>query len=494
MVILVRLPVKNAIMKKLLLILVAFFSCSFIFAQTTPGTPASFVMKGKVINYPQSFWEMSVSCLMGTEHISIRFDEKGNYFKTIAIAHPQEVFLDLGEDGFALFAVPGDTLEINWDNKDLNKSFRVNSSQPWRRQELNLMLELSRKFRPALVKVLKTLYDKKTSNAAKYELVKNQFASQVKTALAYPMTINSRKIFCDIYYRHINLLWQSKLLSTYGLSFSDVIPKRVSDSLGLTGIHFTTVDENLFYQSEAYRDFIFDQVRFYKPFTGYSTMGTTINESNYTLNDCYSGAASLSAAPVVLDWYLAKAIMFGFEEYSFEGSKAAYEAFFPIMKTVPFRDTLERFYSNIQRLKPGKPAPAFTLRDTAGKNVSLADFKGKLVYIDFWGVYCGPCRYDIEHYASKLHERYKGKEVVFLNVCVDVKETEWKKAIEKLKLEGINVLAEGWTTNDVCKDFNVNGIPHYVLIDKSGNIVNNNAERPGGLLGTKENALDALLK
>ena len=159
-----------------------------------------------------------------------------------------------------------------------------------------------------------------------------------------------------------------------------------------------------------------------------------------------------------------------------------------------FRDTLQRFYESIQRLKPGSIAPSFTLKDASGKDISLSDLKGKVVYIDFWGVYCGPCIYDIKNYAGKLHEKYKDKNVAFVNICVDVNAKTWKENIEKLHLDGINLLAEGWTNHPVCAAYNVNGIPHYVLIDQEGKIVNNNADHPDRFLGDQENQIDQLLK
>jgi peroxiredoxin len=186
--------------------------------------------------------------------------------------------------------------------------------------------------------------------------------------------------------------------------------------------------------------------------------------------------------------------MFGFGHYPFKDSEEAYKKFAAQIKTPMFREPLEQYYASVQRLKPGATAPTFTLKDIAGKNVSLSNFKGKVVYIDFWGVGCGPCIYDIKNYAAQMHEKYKNKDVVFVNICVDVKEKEWKENITKLKLEGVNLLAEGWTAHPVCKDYNVTGIPHYILIDQKGNIVNNNAGRMEEILGEHENQIDKLLK
>jgi peroxiredoxin len=144
-------------------------------------------------------------------------------------------------------------------------------------------------------------------------------------------------------------------------------------------------------------------------------------------------------------------------------------------------------------LRPGKEAPAFSLRDKEGRTVSLSDFKGKVVYLDFWGVYCGPCISDIKNTIPKVHEKYKGKDVVFINICVDVEEAEWKEKLSKLPLDGINLLAAGWTKNPVCQAYDIKGIPHYVLIDQEGKIVDNNGPSPQVLLSSQTNLLDKLL-
>jgi thiol-disulfide isomerase/thioredoxin len=137
----------------------------------------------------------------------------------------------------------------------------------------------------------------------------------------------------------------------------------------------------------------------------------------------------------------------------------------------------------------------FTLKNDKGQSVSLSDFKGKVVYIDFWGVGCGPCIYDIKNHVPKLHEHYKNKDVVFLNICVDSKDKEWKEALEKHKLDGVNMIAEGWTNHPVCKAYNVSGIPHYILIDKNGKMVNNNAPAAYEFnLTSGKNEIDLLLK
>ena len=86
--------------------------------------------------------------------------------------------------------------------------------------------------------------------------------------------------------------------------------------------------------------------------------------------------------------------------------------------------------------------------------------------------------YDIKNNVPALHERYKGRNIVFLNICVDTNEKDWKENLEKLQLKGTNLIAQGWVSNPVCKAYGINGIPHYYIIDASGKIVDNNSPRP----------------
>lgn len=65
-------------------------------------------------------------------------------------------------------------------------------------------------------------------------------------------------------------------------------------------------------------------------------------------------------------------------------------------------------------------ASDFTLPDLSGKNVSLADFKGKVVFLDFWASWCGPCKQEVPE-ISRVSQKYKNTEVVFLLVNIDKK-------------------------------------------------------------------------
>ena len=125
-----------------------------------------------------------------------------------------------------------------------------------------------------------------------------------------------------------------------------------------------------------------------------------------------------------------------------------------------------------ERMKEGNPAPEFTFQNVKGKTVSLSKLKGKVVVLDFWASWCGPCRQEIPH-LKKYYEEYKGKGVEFLSVSIDAKKEAWTKA---MKEEGMAWM-QGWVTDAgkmVMDTYQFSGIPFIILIDKEGNIYKKN--------------------
>ncbi|WP_236582302.1 TlpA family protein disulfide reductase [Sphingobacterium spiritivorum] len=138
-------------------------------------------------------------------------------------------------------------------------------------------------------------------------------------------------------------------------------------------------------------------------------------------------------------------------------------------------------YATMDKLSSGKMAPEFTLKSLEGKDVSLKDFRGKVVYIDFWASWCAPCRGEMKNGAPKLHSRFKdNKDVVFLYISLDSKIDAWKKAIDEDKIEGVHLLSQATSgvNTPIAKAFNISGIPRYVIIDKDGRVFDNDAPRP----------------
>jgi peroxiredoxin len=131
---------------------------------------------------------------------------------------------------------------------------------------------------------------------------------------------------------------------------------------------------------------------------------------------------------------------------------------------------LHDFVAALKQTETGAPAPEFTMNDTAGKPVSLASFKGKVLLIDFWASWCGPCRRENPN-VVKAYKKFHSKGFEILGVSLDEKHDKWVAAIAKDNLSWRHVSdLKGWN-NSAAKQYAVRSIPNNYLLDKNGIII-----------------------
>ena len=166
-----------------------------------------------------------------------------------------------------------------------------------------------------------------------------------------------------------------------------------------------------------------------------------------------------------------------YRELSYSLEVAELDSLFKLLDTTlassPYYKILDDRIKVLYNVAVGKPAPDFTLNDTTGNPVSLSQFKGKYLLIDFWAAWCRPCRAENPNNV-KLYADYKDKGFEILGVSFDNNREDWVKAIKKDGLTWTQVSdLKGWNSA-AGKLYGVSAIPHTVLLDKEGIIIAKN--------------------
>lgn len=131
-------------------------------------------------------------------------------------------------------------------------------------------------------------------------------------------------------------------------------------------------------------------------------------------------------------------------------------------------------------LNEGQPSPKFVnYTNYKGNTTSLDDLVGKHVYIDVWATWCAPCKAEIP-FLKKIEKQYHGKNIEFVSVSVDKSKDyeKWVKMIKEEELNGVQLFSDKSFESDFIKNYLIQGIPRYILINPQGNIVSANAARP----------------
>ena len=190
----------------------------------------------------------------------------------------------------------------------------------------------------------------------------------------------------------------------------------------------------------------------------------------------------------IRDWYTGSALVRQMQKINDKQQLAQLKSEVDKITTTEYRGAVNEMLKRLMAFGKGDTAVDFQAIDISGKLVNLSSLKGKVLYVDLWATWCGPCMQEMPHF-EKLKEKYRDNpNVAFISLSIDDGAALWKKSVEGRKAGGIQ-----WLINRSKLDaYNIVGIPRILLIDKDFKVSDMNAPAPSKIDAVY--AIEALLR
>ena len=150
-----------------------------------------------------------------------------------------------------------------------------------------------------------------------------------------------------------------------------------------------------------------------------------------------------------------------------------------LLSTDRMKDKLLLRYKSAKENTSGAIAVDFDYENFDGGRTSLKDLTGKIIYIDVWATWCGPCIKEMPA-LKELVGHYKGKDIEFVSISIDSEKDyeKWRKMVPEKDVGGIQLYDSEGLSSSFMRSFSVSLIPRFMMIDRDGKIITAHAPRP----------------
>lgn len=409
-----------------------------------------------------------------SNEITVKLDKEGRFLATLPLSHQYtEVQLQNGEQATELYLSPGDKLSMSVNYSDFDATLDYEGigmkpavadfsakhmlasgfSQNFQVEGQKLMGKEPREFVAELDKMVKKEQD---------FLIENSKGLPQEFIEFWDAKFTYSKYFMMLMYAQMHEVIKNKSyeigdIPAENLTVTKQVPEKFND--------------NLVYV-DAYRNYVRD-------FYNYKLLVEGVKSGKDNSDFVADKMLELSRKnmPLKTEQYVyANSINMNMKNSPVARTEAKYNDFSNTYGNTEYNKFLEKQIANKKRLSAGSPVIDFIVVDAEGKDVKISDLKGKVVYLDFWASWCGPCKAQFPH-TKKIKEHFAGKDVVFVYVSIDEDEAAWEKAMKQYELSGLHTRVPGWEAR-LAKDYGISGVPSYFLIDREGRFAVDNTPRP----------------
>ncbi|QXP78689.1 MULTISPECIES: TlpA family protein disulfide reductase [Winogradskyella] len=157
-----------------------------------------------------------------------------------------------------------------------------------------------------------------------------------------------------------------------------------------------------------------------------------------------------------------------------------YKTYYASTQNTYLKNIIEKKYFKLKNYDVGSKPSDFEFKNRNNQFVSLSDLKGNVVYIDIWASWCRPCINEIE-YSNKIQQRLDKYDIKFVNICIQTDSIKWRSIIKEKSFDGIQLFCQPEELTDFKKEYLIESLPRYIILDKTGEIIDFNAKKPSDI-------------
>ena len=442
-------------MKKYLIFLVLVFL--FISCSKVPNARITF--SGNIKNNSEDI--LKVSNYNSTLKQQIPIDSLGNFRGLVEVETDGYYFFQVGRSYTTVRFKKGQNVHVSIDASDFFKSIIYSGDL---KKENNYNVSKS-KLRANLVGDTKEYFVvplndflpkiEKTRDTL-FSLLANSELSQKDTELEKRL----------IKYEYLQTYNNYKKFYNYHKKVDPVLPDDYFDPI----LGMNTDDDEIFRYSRAYRNLIIENFRL-------SSKIALSKDTSLTIIDFVKNKISdLKSADIREQ--IASMLIREIKEEN-ENIDNDYDKIMTLLASDRMKEKLTLRYKSAITTTSGTASVDFNYENFDGGSISLHELRGKLLYIDVWATWCGPCIKEMPA-LKELVKEYAKKDIEFVSISIDGKNDydKWKKMVPEKNVGGIQLYDAEGLDSDFMKAFSVSLIPRFMMIDSEGKIITAKAPRP----------------